>query len=341
MKVLVTGGSGFVGTNIVRNLLHRRYKVRTIDLSPPDSNLRKKIDFIQGDILDFAKMMKSCKGMDYVIHTVALVPLSRAGKRFADVNVQGTRNVMKAAYKNKVKKVVHISTSAMFNPKGRDLIDENYPVDPVGKYGRAKLQGEEVCKEYMKKMNVVVLRPRTLLGQGRLGLLSIFFDWLKDGKKIYMLGDGSNAYQLLSTDDLSEACVLALKRGNREFFNVGADRYTTLRKDLQALINYAGTGSKLVALPAEPIRFLLKLLDYVRLSPLVDWHYVSLDKHFAFDVKKAKKVLGWKARDSNQDMLINTYKWYLKNYDKAEFYDTTLHKKPVKEGVFKLIKLFS
>ncbi len=341
MRVLVTGGSGFVGTNIVRRLLDKKVRVRTIDLSPPDSDLIKKIDFIQGDILDFDKMMNACKNVDYVIHTVALVPLSRAGKRFAEVNVQGTKSVLEAAYKSRVRKVIHISTSAMYTPIGKDLIDENYPTNPVGKYGKAKLQGEEVCREYMKKMNIVVIRPRTLLGEGRLGVLSMFFEWIKDGNVIPLLGAGSNVYQLLSTDDLSEACILALKKGNREFFNIGTDKYKTLKEDLQALIDYAGTGSKLVALPAEPIRLLLRILDLLRLSPLVDWHYVSLDKHFAFDISKAKKKLGFKPKDSNQKMLIDTYNWYLKNHNKAEFYDTTIHKKPVKEGIFKLIKLFS
>ena len=209
-KYLVTGGCGFCGVEIVKSLLKKNYDVRIIDIEELPPELKKfDIEFIKADIRDKEKVFDACQGIDRIIHTVAKVPISKAGKGFIEVNVNGTRNVLEAALKHNVKKVVHISTSAI-QLVGWNPVDEDDPYNPLGPYAESKLQAEYVCKEFIKKgLDVDMIRPRTVLGTGRMGIFDMFFDWICNGSRIYVLGGGPNVIQLLYSEDLAECCYLS------------------------------------------------------------------------------------------------------------------------------------
>jgi nucleoside-diphosphate-sugar epimerase len=133
-----------------------------------------------------------------------------------------------------------------------------------------------------------------------------------------MLGDGSNRYQLLAVEDLVEAIVLAADADVAgEVFNVGAEVFGTVREDLQALIEHAGSASRLQPVPARPAEVALRALELLRLSPLAEWHYRTAHRDSYVDVAKAGRVLGWTARFSNREALCRTYDWYAANRDAA------------------------
>ncbi|MEK6820737.1 MAG: NAD-dependent epimerase/dehydratase family protein, partial [Nanoarchaeota archaeon] len=334
---LVTGGSGFCGVEIVKFLLHKKEKVRVLDIEPLPEELRGKVEFIQADIRDKKKVDEACKNIDRIIHTVAKVPISKAGKEFWGVNVEGTRNVLEAALKNKVKKVVHISTSAVqFLPSP---VDEYAPYKPIGDYAKSKLDGELVCREYIKKgLDVDIIRPRTVLGTGRLGIFDIFFGWISKGKNIYILGNGKNKIQFLHSEDLASCCYLSSLKKGSNIFNIGSKDFSSLREDLQWLLNYADTGSKIISMPTNFSIMILKLLDVLHLSPLASWHYLTFHKDFYFTNERAKKVLGWKPRYGNREIFKISYDSYLKNKSRMNKYGTS-HRKPLKQGILKLLKL--
>ncbi|MAG08676.1 epimerase [Candidatus Woesearchaeota archaeon] len=340
---LVTGGSGFFGTHLVRKLLEKKRKVRVFDIAEPEEGVRGKVEFFKGDIRDFDSVNKTCKNIDVVYHTVAVVPISKAGKKFDEINAGGTRNILEAALRNKVKSFVHISSTAIYKvPKKGDVITEDYPIMPVGDYGRAKYHAEKICFEYMKKgLNITILRPRTIIGTGRLGIFSILFDWIRRGKNIYILGNGNNLFSYVSASDLAEASILASKKGFGLFLNIGAEEYGTFKGDLKKLVRYAKSKSRFVTINAELTRLILQVLDKIGLSPLTEWHYKTVDKEYVFDVSKAKKVLGWKPKDSNERMFKDTYDWYLKNYKQLDKRIGTTHRFSAKQGILKLLKLFS
>jgi nucleoside-diphosphate-sugar epimerase len=341
-KYLVTGGCGFCGVEIVKCLLKKGHKVRVIDVEDLPSELEGLgIDFRKVDIRDKIRVFESCEGIDRIIHTVAKVPISKAGKGFIEVNVNGTRNVLEAALECGIKKVVHISTSAV-QLVGWNPVDENDPYNPLGPYAKSKLQGEHVCKEFIKKgLEVDMIRPRTVLGTGRMGIFDMFFDWIYNGSRVYVLGGGHNVIQLLYSEDLAECCYLSSLKKGSYIFNIGSKSYSSLREDMGSLLDYAGTGSKFLSLPVDPVIFTLRGLDLMKLSPLAPWHYLSFHKDFYFNNKRAKEVLGWEPKLGNKEVLKVAYDSYIENRGKNVKIDEkygTSHRKSLKQGVLGFLK---
>jgi nucleoside-diphosphate-sugar epimerase len=339
-KIVVTGGSGFFGQHLIKRLLKEKNSwIINFDTNPPCKS-QTRVTYIAGDVTKKSQIIDACKGADIVFHTAALVPVSRAGKLFREVNVEGTRNVLEACLKNKVKKVVHISSSSVYGIPSEFPITEETKTNPLGEYASTKLSADKLCFSYIRRgLNISILRPRTLVGEGRLGILAVMFDLIMMGKRVYLVGSGKNYFQLISPVDLVEACILASKPEVKGLFNVGAEKYNTLREDLGSLVNVAKTRSRIVSCPPRFIRSVLSLLGLLRLSPFVAWHYLTLDKNYAFDISKAKRELGWKPKHSNLDCLKKAYFWYLNNHNQLR--EGTNHSSIPKQRLTKLIRLLS
>jgi nucleoside-diphosphate-sugar epimerase len=143
-------------------------------------------------------------------------------------------------------------------------------------------------------------------------VFEILFDWIREGRRIPILGDGTNRYQLLAVEDLVEAVVRCLDAPvSGEALNVGAARFGTVREDLEALAAHAGSGSRLRPVPARPAEMALRALELARLSPLAEWHYRTAHKDSFVSIDKAQTLLGWEPRLSNAETLCATYDWYL------------------------------
>lgn len=341
---LVTGGSGYFGVNLTKGLLERGRSVRIFDIvEPPDEIMVEGAEFMRGDITDSNAVDAACNGVETVYHNVALVPLTRSGSKYIDVNVTGTRNVMEAALKNKVKSVVHLSTSAVYGARpSKGLIKETDPLKPYGRYGASKLEGEKICWEYHEKgLPVSIIRPRAIIGPGRLGIFGVLFDWLKDGKNLYIIGAGHNRYQMVSSDDLVDACILASEKGVGEVFNIGSDNPPTVREELEELIRYANKPSKVVGINATLVQIVLRILDFLRVSPIVRWQFMSGGEDFVFDTSKAKEVLGWSPKDNDAEMFKRAYDWFIENYEIIKSQEGTPHRGMPAQKFLKLMKRIS
>lgn len=340
---LVTGGSGFVGSNIARVLHSRGEKVRILDIiDSPDRP--DEIEFVKCDILDRQGVQEAMKGVDYVHHNVALVPLTKAGSKFWEVNVEGTQVAVDAAKEANVKMFIHMSSSAIFGGALDECpITDETPPKPIEIYGRAKLAGEQRVREAAENgLPCAIIRPRTILGLGRLGIFQLLFEWIRDGKSIYVIGKGDNLFQFLHIDDLVNVSVLCVEKDKPGIYNIGTDRYSTLREDLSALIRHAGTDTKVVGLPATLTIATLKALDFLRLCPLAPWHYLTYHKPCYFDISKPMNELGWEPKYSNVEMMTQAYDWFIENYDKVkEEKASSTHRSPVKQRILKFIKWFS
>jgi nucleoside-diphosphate-sugar epimerase len=341
MRHLITGGSGFLGNLIARRLHDRGEAVRVLDVWD-DPSRPPEIEYVQADVCDARAVAASLCGVEIVHHTAALVPLTKSGKRFWQVNVEGTRIVAEEAAKAGVRAFIHMSSSAIFGAPEHCPITADTPCRPVEIYGRAKLAGEEAAREVSGQsgMALIVVRPRTILGFGRLGIFQTLFNWIHEGRSVYVIGDGNHPFQFVHAEDLMDFYMLALDLGKPGIYNVGTDRFGTLRQCLEGLIAYAGTLSRVRSLPERLTINTLKFLDFCRLSPLAPWHYLTYHKPFYFDVAPLL-ALGWKPRHSNDEMLRESYDWFCSNRGTDGLAGASPHRRPLKEGALWLLKKIS
>lgn len=336
---LITGGAGFLGKNLGECIINvRQDKVRIFDLRekrdyPPE------IEYIKGDITKVEEVEKVVNGCSIIYNFVSLLPCSRAGGEFLRVNVEGTRNILEAAFKNKVKKIIHVSTSVVYGVPEKIPLNENFQTKPIGDYGKSKVQAENICLEYIKKgLNISIIRPRFIIGPGRLGILTILFDWISQGKNIYTIGSGENRFQMVSVYDLIDACLLAEEKGRPGIYNIGADNIPKVKELLTALVMHAGTGARVIPTNANLIRSILIILDKLNLTPLGTEHYLIADKDYILDTSKAKKELGWVPKYGHIEMMNAAYDWYIENRNRLT---SELESDFPHEKLLKILKWFS
>lgn len=342
MRHLVTGGSGFLGNLIARRLHARGEFVRVLDIWE-DPTRPREIEFVRADIRDRAAVTAAMRGIDIVHDNVALVPITKAGPEFWSVNVDGSRLAAEEAVRAGVKIHIHMSSSSIFGVPTSCPVTNDSPLRPVEIYGRAKLAGETAVRETCARggLPLIVIRPRTILGEGRLGIFQILFQWIAENRRIYVIGDGNQGFQFVHAHDLMDAYLLALDAGRPGVYNVGTDRFGTLRETLEGLIRHAGSTSRVVGVPAAPTIATLRALDWLHLSPLAPWHYLSYHKAFYFDVSPLVN-LGWRPRYSNDEMFRESYDWFLAHRDDlAAAKVGSAHRSVVRQRLLGLLRRFS
>jgi nucleoside-diphosphate-sugar epimerase len=343
MQWAISGGAGFLGLHLARRLRAAGHDVRSLDLLPldePDVDVAE----IRGDVRDDAACRDLVEGARILVHAAAALPIRGSRRAIRSVNVDGTLTLLAAAAEAGVRRVVFISSTAVYGVPDKHPIEEDDPLDGVGHYGESKIQAEEVCRAFMRRgLDCVILRPKTFIGPERLGVFEILFDWIREGRRIYMVGNGSNRYQLLAVEDLVDAVMLAAsKRAARcQTLNIGAKEFGTVRSDLQALIDHAGSSSRLTPLPVRPAELALRTLELARLSPLVEWHYKTASRDSFVDVSRAERTLGWKPRLSNADALTATYDWYLVHRDELGDGTGATHRVPWNQRALGVLKRLS
>ncbi len=344
MKVLVTGGSGFLGINMIRYLMSKGITdIVSLDIVDFDYPEKDKITEIKGDIRDEEAVKKAMQGVSWVIHTAAALPLYTE-QEIMTIDVDGTRMLLKHAQENNVERFVHTSSTAVYGIPDHHPLYEDDKLDGVGPYGIAKIEAEKVCLEYRKKgMCVPIIRPKSFIGPERLGVFAIFYEWARDGKNFPMIGNGKNRYQLLDVEDLCTSIYLCLtldKETVNDTFNIGAKEFTTMKEDYQAVLDKAGFGKKIIPFPDGPVIFMLRLLEALKLSPLYKWIYETASKDSFVSVEKAEKTLGFVSQFSNKDALLRNYQWYLEKYDPNLKITGVSHRVPWKQGILKVAKAF-
>jgi nucleoside-diphosphate-sugar epimerase len=337
----ISGGAGFLGLHLARRLLADEHDVRALDVVPLDDvALEASVDELRGDVRDRDSVAKLVQGADVVVHAAAALPIQASRESIRSVNVGGTENVLRAADDAGVRRVIFISSTAVYGVPEKHPIEEDDPLVGVGSYGESKIDAEGLCR--VAAVETTIVRPKTFIGAERLGVFEILFDWIREGRRIYTLGKGHNRYQLLAVEDLVDAIVRAAGEpaAARETFNIGATEFGTVRSDLQALIDHAGSSSRLQPVPVKPAEIALRGLELLRVSPLAEWHYKTAHKDSFVDVTKAQRLLSWQPRLSNRDALIQTYDWYLANRGRVGGAGVT-HRVPWNQQALGLLKRLS
>jgi nucleoside-diphosphate-sugar epimerase len=340
---LITGGSGFLGINLIRYLLNCGHSVTNIDFTPFEYPEKDRITSFLNDIRDRAAVDRAMQGVDIVVHCAAALPLYKPEDIYT-TDIDGTRNILESALAHGVKRVVHISSTAVYGIPDHHPLFEGDQLHGVGPYGEAKVKAEEVAKEYRSKGLVVpIIRPKSFIGPERLGVFALLYDWALDGKNWPILGSGNNPYQYLDVEDLCDAIYLAATLPDdvvNDTFNVGAEKYGTPRSDFQAVLDAAGKGGKVVSLPVKPAVLILRVLEAMHLSPLYKWVYETVDKESFVSIDRAKAKMGWKPKYSNTDALLRNFDWYKANLKNFEGQSGVSHRVPWSQGILKLAKVF-
>jgi len=343
-RFLITGGSGFLGINLIRYLLERGHEVRSLDLLPFDyEDSKDRVDAIVGDIRDASTADRCCEGVDIVVHCAAALPLySEEDIRTTDID--GTRRMLEAAEKHGVERFVMISSTAVYGIPDHHPLYETDKLVGVGPYGEAKIAAEGVCLEFRAKgMCVPIIRPKSFVGPERLGVFALFYDWARTGHGFPMIGDGSNRYQLLDVDDLCDAielCCTLDKAVVNDTFNIGAAEFTTMKEDYQAVLDEAGFGKRIHGFPAAPMIWTLRVLEALHLSPLYKWVYETASKDSFVSIEKAQRVLGYAPKYSNKQAMLRNYEWYCTHLEDFQGQGGVSHRVPWRQGILGFVKWF-
>ena len=343
-KVLVTGGSGFLGINLIRYLFAKGMTdVRSLDLVEFDYPEKDRVDAVVGDIRDEAMVAKCMQGVRYVIHTAAALPLYSEHDIYT-TDVVGTRIVLAAAHKAGVERCIMISSTAVYGIPDHHPLLETDRLIGVGPYGRAKIEAEGECLKFRQQgLCVPIIRPKSFIGPERLGVFALFYDWALTGHGFPMIGNGKNRYQLLDVDDLCDAIWLTLTLDAatvNDTFNIGAKEFATMREDYQAVLDEAGFGKKIRGFPAAPMIWTLRILERLKLSPLYKWVYETASEDSFVSIAKAERILGYRPKFSNQQALVRNYHWYVDHLDQFKNASGVSHRVPWKQGILRLAKFF-
>ncbi|MFP3949708.1 MAG: NAD-dependent epimerase/dehydratase family protein [Candidatus Micrarchaeia archaeon] len=304
MKVLVTGGAGFIGSHLVENLLKEGYEVTVLDslndyYSPElkQSNLNEikktsDFNFFKGDIRNISSVKRAMGGADIVFHEAA-----QAGVRYSvehpaitnEINTQGTMNLLVAARDAGIKNFIFASSSSVYGKHEYLPFDENHPTNPISPYGVSKLACEKYCQIFsdLYGMRIPMLRYFTVYGpRMRPDLaISIFMKNAIEGKPIRILGDGSKTRDFTYIDDIISGTMCAMEKGKTGPYNLGGGVRISVLELAQKIISLTGSRSS------------------------IEYHNdVVGDMVDTFsDTKKARSQLGWEPKTTLEEGLNKFY----------------------------------
>ena len=249
MKFAVTGGAGFVGSNIVKLLVKENHDVLVIDNmhTGKKENLQEvfdKIEFYELDIRNIPELENKIKDVDGIFHEAALTIVQESflmEEEYYDVNVKGTENIFKIAEKYRIK-VVFASSSSVYGNTEKIPIIENNERNPINPYGKTKLEDEFLAEKYSDKgVSIIGLRYFNIFGKGQTGsyagVITKFVNQLKEKKSPIIFGNGSQIRDFIFVEDIAQANLSAmLSKINSGFFNIGTGKTTTILQLAKLLI---------------------------------------------------------------------------------------------------------
>lgn len=310
MKTLITGSNGVLGQSLMPHLAAADVDVVGIDVVGRPS--------VCCDVRDTARLTELASGCDVFIHAAATLP-SYATDDIWSIDVDGTRSALQAAVGAGVSRFVHVSSTAVYGLPKLVPTPESYPRLGVDAYSKAKGQAERECEQFAERFaQLTIVRPKTFLGPGRLGLFSMLFEWAHEGRDFPVIGNGSQRIQMLDVDDLCDVLVKIIGGGAPQglrAYNLGATQFGGIGDDFQAVLDAAGRGGKIRRLPLAPAVHLLRAAAAIGRSPVYPRLISKLRDDSFVATTRAERELGFAPQYSNQESLIRTYEWWLDTAD--------------------------
>ena len=311
MKIFVTGGAGFIGSNFVRHVLglgqkHVLVNYDKLTYAGNLANLQSvasdpNYSFVRGDICDAAAVSRAMAGCDVVVHLAAESHVDRSIYEPAPVvetNVTGTFVLLQVARESKIRKFVHVSTDEVYGdiPPGKSS-DEEYPLQPSSPYSASKASSDLLVRSYVRTYGFPAVITRASNNYGPYQFPEKFIPLMisnaLEDKPLPVYGDGAQERDWLHTEDHCRAIFAVLERGREgETYNIGGGRVEKNLDMVRRLLRMVGKPESLIS--------------YVKDRP-------GHDRRYALDCSKMKRELGWSPQVSLEDGLQQTVDWYKAN----------------------------
>jgi nucleoside-diphosphate-sugar epimerase len=323
MRTLVTGGTGFIGSHLVDELLEHDYNIRV--LRRPTSSIthlkEKTVSFVVGDLADTKSLVRACQGVEVVFHVAALARDWGPRKTFFEVNVDGTKNLLDACVQNKVSRFVFMSSGAVYGfPKAQQPLSEEYRKNPTAKYGESKLIAEELIWRYGKQYNIMVsaLRSPIVIGP-RDRLISLFLIKALQQGRFFYIGDGNQMISVSDGRDVARCLRLAGEsdKAHGQAYNVKSFDSTprhlieTLAERLQLPTPQRQQSYLSAYVLASFIEGMWRLQG--KENPPFTRHKVKvMGTYRPLDITKATQELKYTPRYTFATTIYDTVSWYLR-----------------------------
>lgn len=344
--VLITGGAGFFGGILKEALLAKGYRCVSVDLVD-DKASHERLTSIKGNICD-VKLMETLFQTHHFSHVFHIAAILAHDKKNRSIlwpsNVDATRLLRQLCDTYRVPKIIFTSSNCLWARNFKYQVPESEPPAPIEIYGKSKAEGEKILMEPGTNVRSVIIRCPTIVDSGRLGLLTILFDFIREGRKVWTVGGGHNRYQFIYAGDLVDACLKAMHHEGGEIFNIGSDHVPTLGEVYKQIIRHAGTGAQVASLPKAPTLAAMRLAYLLGISPLGPYHYKMIAEDFVFDTTNIKHALHWSPTLTNGEMMCKAYDYYISQLESFKLEDASTrsaHSQPAEMGIIRLLKWLS
>ncbi|MGH7820863.1 MAG: NAD-dependent epimerase/dehydratase family protein, partial [Candidatus Binatia bacterium] len=319
MRVLITGGTGFTGSHVVRRCLARGHQVRILDTQKGlfyDEFVRAGAEVQFGSIADRETVRQAVEGMELVHHVAASFRDMKATRAvYKSVNVEGTRIVGEESLRAGVRRVVYCSTEGVHGNVKRPPADEEAPIAPEDVYQETKWEGEVAIREVAARgLDVVILRPTGIYGPGDPARFLLIFRMVKRGR-FFIAGDGEACYHPVYVENLVDGFELAAEKpqAKGETFLIADDRYVTWNEFIPLVAKTMGATVRIHYLPLGPVWVASAIVEGIcrpfGVQPPLHRRRAEMFSHMrAFDVSKARRGLGYEPRVGLEEGLRRTYR---------------------------------
>jgi dTDP-glucose 4,6-dehydratase len=326
MKHILIGGNGFLGRETVRQILAQdRSDEHVVVVDLPESYKRfpevphARVVHVQADVSVAGALDAVTLESGDVVHHMATQLITPNRPRFGRDSyfrvcaVDGTREVLAWMKRCGNRKLVFWSTDMVYGPAVEIPRPESHPRRPFGPYGRSKVAAEDIIAKAVAAGDVTctIFRPRLILGPGRLGILEVLFRMIDRGHPVPLIGPGENRFQFVSVADCARATLAAANQGcPNGCYNLGSEGSPTTYELMTEFISQTGSRSRVIRTPAGLVKFVLRLLNLFKISPMDPEQYEIADLEVSLDIGAAERDLGWRPRHRDTDLLIAAYKSY-------------------------------
>ena len=324
MIALVTGGTGFVGRYLIRELCNNGYKVRLLALPGEDTDVweQDQVSIFRGDVRIPETLTAPMRDSDFVFHLAAVHGLWRPEQEYYSINLHGTENVCRAALAAQVRRLVHVSSWVVYGMGFREPVSEDFPLRPVSDhYAVTKAKADLVVQDFMRNgLRATVLRPGTMFGPGDTVNFKRLADRARTGKAV-IIGSGRNLIPFVYVTDAVRAMIASaeLEPAAGQCYNIGNDQALTQVELWNAIAEAIGSSPPRMRLPYFALYCLAGIAEFgfalykSRGQPLVTRLGIKLyGSNNAHSLAKARTQLGYEPAVSIRDGVKKTAEWYLR-----------------------------
>ncbi len=325
MRVLITGGTGFLGSNLALRYARDGHQVRVLAKEATDAERQNAndlravgVEVVRGDVRDGDLVQTVCQGVDVVQHIAAAMREANISKReFWDVNLQATRHLLEVARQAGVRRFVYCSSIGAMGKNMPKPADEETPCNPQDIYQRTKKAAEELCLDFQRShgLPLAVIRPADVYGPRDRRLLRLFRS-IKKGR-FALIGTGKNEHHMVYVDDLVQGFLLAaeLEAALGQIFIIAGERAVRLDRLVAAIADQLGVPTPKLRVPLWPVQALAAVVEGIcaplRIQPPLYRRRVDFFRSdYAFDIAKAKRLLGYLPEYNLERGLAQTLAWY-------------------------------